>query len=132
MSAPEWMAIAAVLLSAVAILPGTLGILMLTNRIAASSRGARLIYQYSLLLLAASVVLIVWALIRAFTGEGASALLVIATVAYLGVCVFGFLMHTRFLFRPIRTPVFVGVDEALERFGPEERSRFSNSRAPAD
>lgn len=120
MSAPEWMAIAAVLLSAVAILPGTLGILMLTNRIAASSRGARLIYQYSLLLLAASVVLIVWALIRAFTGEGASALLVIATVAYLGVCVFGFLMHTRFLFRPIRSPVFVGVDEALERFGPEE------------
>ena len=39
----EIMAIVSALLCALAILPGTLGILMLTNKIAADAAGARLI-----------------------------------------------------------------------------------------
>ena len=120
MSGTDWMAALAVLLSAISILPGTLGILMLTNRVAATAVGARLIYQYSVFVLAASFVLLLWAWARAVAGEGPSMPLVLASVAYLGVCAFGFLMHTRFLFRPIREPVFVPIAEAVKRFGPEE------------
>ena len=120
MSGSEWMAVLAVLLSAISILPGTLGILMLTNRVAATVAGARLIYQYSFVALAASVLLILWAWVRAVSGDGLSMLLVLSTVVYVGVCIFGFLMHTRFLFRPIRKPVFVSMDEAIERFDLDE------------
>ena len=120
MSGTEWMAVLAVLLSAISILPGTLGILMLTNRVAATAVGARLIYQYSGFVLAVSFVVLLWAWARAASGEGASVSLSISSVAYLGVCTFGFLMHTRFLFRPIRKPVFVPIEEAVERFGPDE------------
>lgn len=120
MFSPEVLTIAAVLLCALAVLPGSLGVLMLTNRIASDSRGARLIYQYSLAILVLSAVLLVAGLWQAAAGAGFSAITIAATILYTALCVFGFLMHTRFMFRPVREPRFIPVDEALEQFGPDE------------
>ena len=116
----EVIAVVAVFLCALAILPGTLGILMLTNKIAADDAGARLIYQHSIKVLIISALLILFASYQAFTDETISSLFMATLVIYTCVCIFDFLMHTRFLFRPVRKPVFISVDEALQKFGPDE------------
>lgn len=119
MAAHEIIAIVAVLLCALAILPGTLGILMLTNKIAADATGARLIYQHSIKVLILAVVLMLYASYQALS-VSLSWLFLACLALFLGICVFGFLMHTRFLFKPVRKPVFITVDEAIEKFGPDE------------
>ena len=58
MNMTDVLALVAVLLMAVAVLPGTLGILMLTNKIAASPAGARYIYSQSGILVVAALALI--------------------------------------------------------------------------
>ncbi|MCH8302090.1 MAG: hypothetical protein IH912_04995 [Proteobacteria bacterium] len=55
MNTTDVLAILAVLLTAVAVLPGTLGILLLTNKIAASPAGARYIYSQSGVLIVAAL-----------------------------------------------------------------------------
>jgi len=120
MAGSEWMAMAAVLFGAVAILPGTLGILMLTHKLAADAAGAKFIYSQSKWLLAASVILLSAALYPAVTGGPVSMLTMAAVVFYGGILVFGFFMHTTLMFRPVRKPVFISLDEAINRFGPEE------------
>jgi len=120
MAGSEWMAMAAVLLGAVAILPGTLGILMLTHKLAADATGARFIYTQSKWLLAISAILLVAALYPAVAGTAVSKLTIAAVVVYGGILVFGFFMHTSLLFRPVREPVFISLDEAIKQFGPQE------------
>jgi hypothetical protein len=120
MAGSEWMAVTAVLLCAVAVLPGTLGILMLTHKLAADASGARFIYGQSKWVLAASAVLLLTAIYQAVTGSGISAVVLAAIVAYGGVLVFGFFMHTSLMFRPVREPVFISMDEAMRRFSPDE------------
>jgi Protein of unknown function (DUF3179) len=120
MSSFEIMAVVAVLLCALAILPGTLGILMLTNKIAADAAGARLIYQHSIKVLIFSAILMLVAFYQAYVSGPLSWLFIASMLAYSLVCVFGFLMHARLLFRPVRKPVFISVDEAVQKFGPEE------------
>jgi len=61
---PDVLAIIAVPLIALAVLPGTLGILMLTNRIAASPAGARYIYSQSGALIVVALALLVYAWYR--------------------------------------------------------------------
>lgn len=121
MGVSEWIALLAMVACATAILPGSLGILMLTNRLAAEAQGARLIYQHSRILLAASVIGIGVAWLLAARGGSVSTTLVVLTTGYGGIILFGFLMHTRLMFRPVRTPTFIPVSEALDKFdGSEE------------
>lgn len=120
MSATELMAIAAVLLCALAILPGTLGILMLTNKIAINAAGARYIYGNAFYVLLVSVVIMGIAAYQAISAASYSLVFLGAAAFYCGICVFGFFMHTKMLFKPIRRPLFISLDEALEKFGPDE------------
>lgn len=117
---PEMMAIGAVLLSALAILPGTLGILMFTNQVAASASGARLIYFRAMWLLVVAILLMAYAAFEAFGTGGFSLLFRLSALAFVGVLGFGFFMHTKLLFRPIKKPTFISLDTALEKFGPDE------------
>lgn len=120
MSGAEWLAMLAVVACALAILPGTLGILMLTNRLAADERGARLIYRHSRIVLGFSAAAMVFAWLRAAAGDHISAVVIGSTVVYAGILAFGFLMHTRFLFQPVTNPKFISVQQALDEFGPDE------------
>lgn len=120
MAGSEWMAVIAVLLCAVAVLPGTLGVLMLTHKLAADASGARFIYGQSKWVLVTSAVLLLAAIYQTLTGGGISALVLVAIVAYGGILVFGFFMHTSLMFQPVREPVFIGLGEAIQQFGPDE------------
>lgn len=121
MTAVDWMAIAAVVLAAISVLPGTLGILMLTNKIAVSEPGARYIYGSSLWVGLASALLLGWAIFDVLSGRApASWMFLGAAAVYAGILVFGFFMHTKFLFQPVRRPKYMSVDEALAKYGPDE------------
>ena len=120
MNTLDVVAILAVLLAAVAILPGTLGILMLTNRIAASPAGARYIYSQSGVLIVLALALIVYALYRNAVAGAFSLTVIGSAVAVALLLIYGFLMHAKMLFRPVRKPIFISIDEALEKFGPDE------------
>ncbi|MCI0516243.1 MAG: DUF3179 domain-containing protein [Woeseiaceae bacterium] len=120
MANSDWIVLLAAITCAAAVLPGTLGILMLTNRLAAEARGARLIYQHSRILLMASAAGLVLAWVIAIQDDAVSGPLLAGTILYAGVLGFGFLMHTRLLFRPIRRPTFISVAQALERFDAAE------------
>lgn len=114
------LAILAVLLAAVAVLPGTLGILMLTNRIAASAPGARFIYSQAGVLIVVALVLISYSLYQSIAAGAFSLTVVISTLAVALLLIYGFLMHAKMLFRPVRDPSFISTDAALEKFGPDE------------
>jgi hypothetical protein len=116
----DFLAILAVLLTAVAVLPGTLGILMLTNKIAASPAGARYIYSQSAVLIVASVVIIGYGLYQNAAAGSWSLAVIGSTIAVVLLLAYGFLMHAKLLFRPVRDPVFITLDEAIEKFGPDE------------
>ena len=120
MTTSDALAILAVLLTAVAVLPGTLGILMLTNRIAASPAGARYIYSQSGLLLVAALAMIIYALYRNAAADDYTVLVTGSAVAVVLLLLYGFLMHAKLLFRPVKDPVFISLDEAIGKFGPDE------------
>ncbi len=120
MTLTDVLALVAMVVAALAVLPGSLGVLMLTNRIAATDWGARLIYRAApwvlvLAFLPAALAAWRWWRIGDVTVWGQLGL-----AAFLGVLVFGFLMHTRFLFRPVKRPKFLPADEARRRFADEE------------
>jgi len=120
MTMPDVLAIIAVPLTALAVLPGTLGILMLTNRIAASPAGARYIYSQSGALIVVALALLVYAAYRSALAGTYSTAVIGAMVATALLLIYGFLMHAKMLFRPVRKPIFISIDEALEKFGPDE------------
>lgn len=120
MSGIDLAAIMAVLMAAAAVLPGTLGILMYTHTIAADDSGARFIYGRALWVLIVSLVLMGLALFSVVTGAGASAIFIWSFLFYAGILVFGFFMHTTMLFRPIKKPLFISLEEAISKFGPGE------------
>jgi hypothetical protein len=120
MNTTDVLALLAILLTAVAVLPGTLGILMLTNKIAASPAGARYIYSQSGILIAAAVALIGYCLYQNGATGSWSITVIGSTVAVALLLAYGFLMHAKLLFRPVKDPVFISLDEALEKFGPDE------------
>ena len=113
-------AMVATLLTAVAVLPGTLGILMLTNKIAASPAGARYIYFQSGVLIIVALLLFAYTLYRSALGGSYSLAVTGSGIAMSLLLIYGFLMHAKLLFRPVRKPVFVSIDTALEKFGPDE------------
>lgn len=117
---PEIIAVPAALLFALAILPGTLGVLLMTSKIAARGWGARLIYQRAPWIAAGAAVLLAVAWALALASGGASLILLGATVFFGGVAVFGFFMHTKLMFKPVTKPLYMSVDQALEKFGPDE------------
>lgn len=116
----ELLALVAVLLCAVAVLPGSLGVLLLTHKIVASASGARYVYGWALGVLALSVLVMAVALYRALPVNTFSVPLVLEVLAFGGILVFGFFMHTACNFRPVRDPIFISMDEAIEKFGPDE------------
>lgn len=120
MTTPDVLAILAVLLMALGVLPGTLGILMLTNRIAASPAGARYIYSQSVVLIILALALIVYSLYRNAMAGSYSAPVIGSAVAVALLLIYGYLMHAKMLFRPVQKPVFITIDEAIEKFGPDE------------
>ena len=40
--------------------------------------------------------------------------------AYIGILIFGFLMQAGLLFQPVRKPVFISIEQAIEKFGADE------------
>lgn len=120
MNLPDVVAVVAVILTALAVLPGTLGILTLTNKIAASPAGARYIYSQSGILIAVSVAMIAYSVYSQMAAGSLSNIVIPATVAIALLLVYGFLMHAKLLFRPVRDPVFITSEEALKQFGPDE------------
>jgi len=114
------LAIFAVLAMAVAVLPGTLGILMLTNKIAASPAGARYIYSQAAILIVVALAILAYSLLQNAQAGDYSIWVIGATGAVALILVYGFLMHARFLFQPVRNPVFISIHDALEKFGPDE------------
>ncbi len=120
MTVAEWLSITAALSCALAVLPGSLGVLVWTNNLAAGTRGARYIYGRAAGVLGLSAILLAAALYQAASGGGVSTVFVAGVIAYAGVLVFGFVMHTKLMFKPIRKPMFISVDEAIQRFGPDE------------
>jgi|GEM_PF-1357497 len=120
MAGSEWLAMAAVLLCAVAVLPGTLGVLMLTHKLAADASGARFIYGQSRWVLAVSALMLAAVVYTAIGDGNVSIVMLAAMVAYAGILVFGFFMHTSLMFRPVREPTFISLGKAIESFGPDE------------
>ena len=120
MNTTDVLAILAVLLMAVAVLPGTLGILMLTNKIAASPAGARYIYSQSAVLIVAALGVIGYGLYQNAVAGSWSITVIGSTVAVALLLAYGFLMHAKLLFRPVKDPVFITLEEAIEKFGPDE------------
>ena len=120
MNTTDVLAILAVLLMAVAVLPGTLGILMLTNKIAASPAGARYIYSQSGVLIVAALGLIAYGLYQNAAAGSWSLMVIGSTVAVALLLIYGFLMHAKLLFQPVKDPVFISLDEAIEKYGPDE------------
>ncbi|MFQ6004209.1 MAG: DUF3179 domain-containing (seleno)protein [Woeseia sp.] len=120
MNASDVLAILAVLLTALGVLPGTLGILMLTRNIAASPAGARYIYSQAGLLILLALILIGWAVYLSAAAGTFSNTQIGSVIAVLLLLVYGFLMHAKMLFRPVRKPQFISMNDALEEFGPDE------------
>ncbi len=116
----DGLAVVAAALAALAVLPGSLGVLMLTNRIAATDWGARLIYRAAPWVLALSFLPAGLAAYRWWRIGDVTVWGELGLFAFVAVLVFGFLMHTRFLFRPIKRPKFMSADEARARFGDDE------------
>ena len=110
----------AVALAAVAVLPGSLGIVMFTHKVLARPAGAFIFNVLALPLWITSLVLLVVSALLATGNERSVWGVVLATVVVAGITVFGFLMHMRFMFNPVRDPRYLSLDQALERFGPEE------------
>ena len=113
-------AVLAVLLTALAVLPGTLGILLLTNRVAATPAGARYIYSQAGVLMMVALAMIVYAIARSVATGSYSISLIAATVAVALLLLYGFLMHAKMLFRPVRKPTFGSAHEAMAMYGPDE------------
>jgi len=120
MNATDVLGILAVLLTAVAVLPGTLGILMLTNKIAASPAGARYIYSQSGALIVVALAMISYGLYQNTQAGDYTIWVVGSTAAMAILLIYGFLMHAKLLFQPVRDPVFISLDEAIEKYGPDE------------
>lgn len=120
MTLTDMLALSAALLAALAVLPGSLGVLMLTNRIAATDWGARLIYRIAPWVLAVSLLPAALAGWRWWQMGDITIWGRLGLAGWLGVLVFGFLMHTRFLFRPVKRPKFLSAEEARRRFGDGE------------
>ncbi len=119
----DWMAIASVLLLAAAILPGTLVFLMLTNKLAVSEEGARYIYGNAFWVGIVSLALALYTLFLAMQAGPAhyySVPLVASVVLYGAVLVWGFFMHTKLMFQPVRKPRYLDTAQALKRFGGDE------------
>jgi hypothetical protein len=110
----------ATVVCALAVLPGSLGVTMLTNGLAASTRGARLIHRRAGIILIVSVVVLVGALYQAASADGFSTLALVTLAAYGGILAFGYVMHTSLMFKPIRKPAFISMDAAVQQFGPDE------------
>ena len=104
MNAPSLLALTGVVLVALGVLPGCLGVMMLTHRIAARPGGAAFIHVASGPIWALGVAATTWAVWLASQGGGSLALALVAAAVVAGISVFGYLMHMRFMFRPVRKP----------------------------
>lgn len=114
------LAILAVLLTAVAVLPGTLGILLLTNKIAASPAGARYIYSQSGVIIVIALAILAYGLYQNSQAGTFTVWVVGSTAAVALILIYGFLMHAKLLFQPVKNPLFISLDEAIEKYGPDE------------
>ena len=113
--------LAAVALAAISILPGTLGILMLTNKMAVSESGARYIYGKAFWIGSLSAIAMAGGLFTAWQDGTLTSLPMLAAVAaYAGMLVFGFFMHTKLMFQPVKKPKYMSVDDAVAKFGDDE------------
>jgi len=112
--------VVSIVLAGIAVLPGSLGILKLTYKLTATSRGAFIVFRLSLPVYIVSLVLLASAGFVAVGQEGSLPTVFIGILLVGGISVFGFLMHVSFMFKPIRKPSHISLDEAIKRFGDKE------------
>ncbi|MEE8525486.1 MAG: DUF3179 domain-containing (seleno)protein, partial [Thermoanaerobaculia bacterium] len=110
----------AVLLAAVAVFPGSLGIVKFTHKMLARPAGALAFNFLALPVWVAGAVLSAVSVLLAIRRGTPLGGVLIAAAVVAGITVFGFLMHMRFMFKPVRQPLYLSLDEAIERFGEDE------------
>ena len=98
-----------------ALMPGSLGILSFTHNIAAHPVGAWFIYKLSAVLFVLSLIILTYTLFK-LKGFYKWAIL----LGFLGICTYGFFMHTSFMFKPIKAPKYISLEKAYQLFGEEE------------
>jgi hypothetical protein len=114
------LSIAAVVFAGLALLPGSLGVMKLTYRFAATPRGAFFIFKISLPIYFAGLVLLASALFFSFQNGTNQPVAFTASIVFAGISLFGFFMHVSFMFKPVRKPAHISLDEAITRFGENE------------
>jgi hypothetical protein len=67
-----------------------------------------------------ALLLLAYALYQSALRGAYSTAVIVSATALPVLLIYGFLMHAKLLFRPVRNPVFVSIDEALAKFGPDE------------
>lgn len=109
-----------VLLAALAVLPGSLGVLKFTHKLAAHPVGAFFTYVVSVPAYGVSVGLMILSVYLSWKIKGPFLISFAALVVFAGISFFGFLMHSRFMFQPVRNPEYISMGEAIKRFGGDE------------
>ncbi|MFQ5650300.1 MAG: DUF3179 domain-containing (seleno)protein [bacterium] len=115
-----FLAIASVLLAGLALLPGSLGILKFTHKVAATPRGAYLLFKLSLPVYVLSLGLLASSGFLAWQHDSTRGVVLAAAVLIGGISFFAFLMHAGLMFKPVRDPIHISLDEAIKRFGEKE------------
>lgn len=114
------LSLAAVVLCAIALLPGSLGVMFYTHSWAATSHGAFFIYEMMLPIFVLSLAILVTALFLALCRKQLRIITLVSACAFMGISIYGFFMHTGLMFKPVCNPQYITIDEAIGRFGEKE------------
>ncbi len=120
MNTPLLLAALSLLLAGAAVLPGCLGILRSLNKTKARPTSAFLVFFASGPVYLVSIGLLLASLYLTYRQGDSWTMAFIAAVGFVGISTFGFLLHTRFMFKPVKNPQYISIDEAIQRFGENE------------
>lgn len=120
MNTPLLLAALSLLLAGAAVLPGCLGVLKFLNKAKARPTNAFLVFFASGPVYLVSIGLLLVSLYLTYQQGASWTMASIAAVGFVSISTFGFLLHTRFMFKPVKNPQYIFIDEAIQRFGENE------------
>ncbi|MCI0536635.1 MAG: DUF3179 domain-containing protein, partial [Verrucomicrobiales bacterium] len=115
-----WFSIAAVVLAAIAVFPGSLGFLAFTHEFTATAAGAFFAHTLAWWIWLIGLGLLGAALCSTRIRRANRIATALGVCGFAVISAYGFLMHTSFLFRPVKQPEYVTLEEAIRRFGEKE------------